>query len=98
MVFKGAEIIRNHKKKINQKKLYVEKHIVNKFFSTTELGYSYIFLKNEITKCYNLSKAIVDFIKEEKENKNLIKITQNLEERYQIKLNPTYLNFLITIV
>ena len=98
IVIKEVEIIRNQKNIINQKKLYIEKQIVNKFFSTTELGYSYIFLKNEIGKCYELSKAIVDFIKEEKENKNLIKISKNLEERYHIKINPTYLNFLISIV
>jgi len=98
IVIKELEIIRNYKNTINQKKLYIEKHIVNKFFSTTELGYSYIFLKNEISKCYELSKTIVDFIKEEKENRNLIKITKNLEEKYHIKINQTYLDFLIAIV
>lgn len=100
MVFKRNEIIQNYKKKINPKRLNVEKNIVNKFITERELGYSYIFLKNEILKAYKLSKSIVDFIEAEKvksKKVNILEITANLETVYYVKINPVYLEFLIGI-
>ena len=74
MVFKSTQIIRNFKKLINPKKLYVEKQIINQFLTDQELGYSYITLKNEISKAYKLSKAIVDFGNNYSKNKPPLEI------------------------
>ncbi|MFX1259892.1 MAG: hypothetical protein ACFFAN_18740, partial [Promethearchaeota archaeon] len=101
MVFEDVNILRNVKTLINPKKLYVEKQIVNKFMTEYDLRYSYLLLKNEIQKAYELSKSIVDFIndcKERNETVNMIKISKQLEKKYTIKIIPIYLKFLIEIV
>ena len=61
MVFESTQIIRNVKKIIDTKKLKVEKHIVNRFMTEAELGYSYIVLKNEVYKAFKLAKTIIDY-------------------------------------
>ena len=101
MVFENTSIINNVKNIINPKKLYVEKQIVNKFFTTFDLGYSYIVLKNEIQKTYKFSRDIVNFINERKkknEKVNILKINSQLEKIYGIKIGHLYLNFLINTV
>ncbi len=101
MVFKGNQILRNVNKAINPKKLHVEKHIIKNFITEQELGYSYIALRNEIQKAYELSKSIKDFIKEKEEQNekpNLLEISASLEHKYSVKISQTYLNFLIEIV
>lgn len=61
MVFESTQVIRNVKKIIDQKKLKVEKHIVNRFMTEAELGYSYIVLKNEVYKAFKLAKTIIEY-------------------------------------
>jgi len=61
MVFESTQVIRNVKKIIDPKKLKVEKHIVNRFMTEAELGYSYIVLKNEVYKAFKLAKSIIDY-------------------------------------
>jgi hypothetical protein len=100
MVFDDNGIVRNVKKSINPKKLAVEKRIVHSFFSEADTGACLILFRNEIQKAYKLSKAIVDIIKNRKEDEkiNILKISKELEEIYQIKLSNQYLDFLIEIV
>ena len=93
--------MKNAQKIINPKKLWVEKHIVSRFLTEPELGYSYIILKNEMQKAYELSKAIVDNVEKSRsggEKENILKITGDIEDYYQIKIGSLYLNFLIEIV
>jgi len=101
MVFECSKIINNVNHLINSKKLFVEKIIVNKFLTENDLGFSYIVLKNEIQKAYELSKIIVDLInecKKKNETINTLKISTQLEKTYYIKINTIYLKFLIDIV
>jgi len=101
MVFERINILRNVKNRINPKKLSVEKQIVSRFVTEVGLSYSYIFLKNDILKAFEFSKAIVDLIneiKEKNEKVNTLKISTELEKMYNIKINTIYLNFLIEIV
>jgi hypothetical protein len=101
MIFEGNKIVKNMKKLINPKKLWVEKHIVHRFLTEPELGYSYIILKNEVQKAFELSKAIVEAVKESRkdgEKENVLKITGEVEDYYKIKIGSLYLNFLIEIV
>ena len=101
MVFEDINILRNKNKLINPRKLAVQKHIVNRFLTEKDLGYSYIVFKNEILKAYELAKAIVDIIKESKEKNesvNTLKINSQLEKLFGIKINIIYLKFLIEIV
>ncbi|MFX1257708.1 MAG: hypothetical protein ACFFAN_07615 [Promethearchaeota archaeon] len=101
MVFKSVSIVKNVKNLINPKKIDVEKQIVNRFMTEYDLGYSYIVLKNDIQKAFELSKVILDFVDEsEKKNEsvNILKINVELEKKYEIKINKQYLNFLTEIV
>ena len=99
MVFNGSEILNNVNKIINVKKLKVEKYFVKNFLSEPDLSYSYIILKNEIRKIYQLSKSVIDYANEQKiEKLNLKLIVDYLTEKYNIKIQKTYLNFLIDIM
>ncbi len=100
MVFDGNEIIRNVKKSINPKKLAVEKQIVYNFFSEVDGDSALILLRNDIQRAFMLSKAIVDIIQNQKRDEkiNILKISKELEDTYQIKLDSKYLNLLIEIV
>ena len=100
MVFEGNEIVRNVKKSINPKKLAVEKQIVHNFFSEVDEDSGLILLRNDMQKAYMLSKAIVKFIQNQKKNEkiNMLKISKELENMYQIKFSNKYLDFLIDIV
>ena len=62
MVFEGDSILRNVKKVIDPKKLKIERHIVMKFLTETDLAYSYLLFKNEIQKAHFLAKSVADFI------------------------------------
>ena len=62
MVFEGNTIIRNVKKLIDPKKLKIERHIVMKFLTETDLAYSYLIFKNEIQKAHFLAKSIADYL------------------------------------
>ena len=100
MVFDGIEIIKNIKKAINPKKITIEKQIIHKFFINNDMNSSLILLRNDIQKAYTFSKSIVEIINSQKKNEkiNILKISKELEEMYDIKLNSMYLDFLIEIV
>jgi len=100
MVFDGIDILKNIKKAINPKKLAIEKQIVHNFFTNNDINLSLILLRNDIQKAYTLSKSIAEFINSQKKDEkiNILKISKELEVRYDIKLNSMYLNFLIEIV
>ncbi|TFG02536.1 MAG: hypothetical protein EU540_01380 [Promethearchaeota archaeon] len=56
-------------------------------------------LKNEIRKSHKLSKSIVDYANEQKIEKLDVKIIVDfLIEKFNIKLQKTYLNFIINIL
>ena len=101
MVFEENKIVNNYKKSIDLKKLKVENQIVKNFLSERNLAVSYIILRNEIHKAYQISKEIADLINELKkrdESVNTLKINSQLEEIHGIKISTIYLNFLIQIV
>ena len=103
MVFKDAEILRNFDKTIDPKKLKVEKQFVHNFISEPELGYSYIGLRNDVQKAYEICKEIIQTIedyrvsgvKEKLGKKRLINI---LSEKTNIKLSIQYMEFLLEIL
>lgn len=101
MVFDNFNIINNIHNLINPKKLFIEKTIINNFLTGRDILYSYIHLRNEIMKSYELSKKIVDFVKENKikgEKVDILGISKELNDFFKIKINTEYFNFLIDIV
>ena len=99
MVFQGNAIINNIEKIIDVKKLKVEKYFIQSFLSEHDLSYSYIMLKNEIRKSYQLSTSIVDYANEQKIEKIDVKVIVDfLIEKFNLRLQKTYLNFIIDIL
>lgn len=101
MVFDSNKIIRNNKNLINPKKLDIEKKIVERFYSESQLGYSYIVLKNEIFKAYELSKQIIqeiEGVKKSGNQPNILTIQNEVEKVYKAKIDKLYLKFLIEII
>ncbi|TFG24723.1 MAG: hypothetical protein EU529_03250 [Promethearchaeota archaeon] len=99
MVFEGNKILNNIEKIIDDKKLKVEKYFIQSFLSEHDLSYSYIMLKNEIRKSHQLSKSIVDYANEQQIEKLDVKIIVDfLIEKFNLKLQKTYLNFIINIL
>ena len=61
MVLEDNIIHNNVDKIIDDKKIRVEKQIVNNFINEIDLGLSYVALKSQISKAFKLSKSIVNF-------------------------------------
>lgn len=100
MIFSNSKIIRNHKNLLNLKNLYVEKNFVNNFIFEKDSDFGCIVLKNEIIKTYELSKRIKDYVEkgqERGEEVNILKIKNELEKYYNIKISNLYLKFLIEV-
>ncbi|MFW9899284.1 MAG: hypothetical protein ACFFDO_08510 [Candidatus Thorarchaeota archaeon] len=97
-VFENNEIVNNPNNFIDIKKLKVERLLIQTFLSEFDLSYSYILLKNEIRKAYQLSKSIIDYASEQKIDLNLKIIVDYVTEKYNIKLQKAYLNFVIDII
>jgi hypothetical protein len=103
MIFRGQEIVRNVDKTIDPKKLKVEKQIVHNFISETDLGYSYIALKNDVQKAYELSKEVMDLIEDfkkagTKEKVGKKRLINMMTERTNIKLSIPYMEFMLDII
>ncbi|MFX0023723.1 MAG: hypothetical protein ACFE9S_15455 [Candidatus Hermodarchaeota archaeon] len=121
IILQGNQIIKDPYNIIEEKKIKVERQVVNQFLSEFDLGYSYITLINEINKAYTYSKAIVDFtnaqgqiIQKRKSESSLITsildevisrdkyihntISEYLSKEFKIKIDKTYLNFLMDII
>ncbi|MFW9771142.1 MAG: hypothetical protein ACFFBY_08010 [Promethearchaeota archaeon] len=98
--FKGREIITDFEGKLQTKKINVEKTIIQKFLNEYDPMTSLIILKNEIQKAFQLSKTIVEFIHNLKENERLYskKLITELEKKHNIKIAIPYLDFLYEIV
>lgn len=121
IVLKENKILKDPFNIMEEKKIKVEKQIVNQFLSEFDLGYSYTTLLNQIKKAYTYSKAIVDYshTQNQKEQKRKLEssimasildevISQDkyihnaiigyLSKEFNIKIDKTYLNFLLDIV
>lgn len=100
MVFEGSKIINNSNSIINPKKLSVERYIINKFLTINDLGFSYIILKNELQKAYNLAMEIIKYNENLKENQELTskRIIDHFMNTYNIKIDIHYLTWLLDII
>jgi hypothetical protein len=99
IVFEEFEIVKN-KKFIDLKKLKIEKQLVNRFLIEPDLGYSYIVLKNDIQKAFELSKEIITLIGDYKGTEKIGKkeVMSMIAENNGTKITIPYLDFLLDIV
>jgi len=100
LVLEGHKILKDKNKILDPKKIKIERSIMQKFYGEYNPKSSLIILKNEIQKSYDLSKQIMDIIKnydgEEKLGKK--KLIDKLVEIRDIKIDFGYLEFLLDII
>ena len=101
IVIEEKEILKDKKKivDVKNKKLKIERKIVQLFFSEQEDDLSLFFLKNEIKKAYILSNSIVKYLSSAKKEEKLSKVLLiiNLEKEYNVKISDFYFDFLMNI-
>jgi hypothetical protein len=71
------------------------RNIVYKFQQESDHEKSLLFLKNDITKIYNMCKTITKFLSKNGASTSIKKIQKYLEGTYDTELNKSYLYFLI---
>jgi len=105
IIFEDNQILRDDKKVIDLKNIKVEKQLVQEFLSEHDLAYSYIVLKNEISKIFLLGKDVAHYLKnlpssEQKELSiyDLSKHINDFATSHNIRLHRIYLDFLVDIV
>ncbi|MFW9972237.1 MAG: hypothetical protein ACFFDF_18775 [Candidatus Odinarchaeota archaeon] len=99
LIFKNRDIIRDKEKLINLKELEIERLIIQKFFAEYDLMAGLIILRNEISKAYEFSSSLKNFI--EKQNGKPITskmIINYILQKHDEKILMPYLTFLIDIV
>ncbi len=95
-------ILEGQNKKISQNLLIYEAEIVKKAFKQYDPTTSLIILKNEIQKIYSLTYNLKNLLQEEsgKSKKKWLKknVINELNRRFNIKINAKYLNFVLKII
>ncbi|MHA1148042.1 MAG: hypothetical protein ACTSR8_07325 [Promethearchaeota archaeon] len=100
LVISATGVINDKKKIINPKKMDIEKRFVQKFLSETNPQSALIILKSEIQTSFQLAEDIISYSKTLGENEVLTikRITEHLYEKYQKKILPTYIFFLLDVI
>jgi hypothetical protein len=103
IVLRGAEILDDKEKILNQNQIHIENDLIQKFLSESQSSISLVLLKDEIKKSYVLSKSIAEFISSYKDKEKLSSkiITDYLKDAHGFKVGKDfkkYLNFLLDIV
>jgi len=99
LVFDSREIINDKNKIINPKKIPIERKIIHQFLLESDKNLSFIILRNEMHKAFELSKFITDYIDkvDDKKKIDIHRISDSLQDAYKSKISSVYLNFLFEI-
>jgi hypothetical protein len=100
IIIDGNDITNDKNSIMKPKIINIERTIVQKFLAEQEPTSSLLLIKNEIQKVYNLSKEIITFNNNLRENEELTskKIIDYFKETKDIKMQTQYLDFLIDVV
>ncbi|MFX1258196.1 MAG: hypothetical protein ACFFAN_10075 [Promethearchaeota archaeon] len=100
IVIDGNNVITDKEKIMKIKTIKIERAIIQKFLAEDDPKTSLIIMKNEIQKAYELSKSIVEYNNNLKDNEELTskKILDYFSKDLGIKLSSQYLNFLFEII
>jgi hypothetical protein len=100
VIIERKEVSQDKKKLFDSKKIKVERTIVQKFYQEHDTSTSMIILRSEIRKACELSRLIKKFVERQEKGKNIniINISEEIENVHHVKVNRTYLDFLINIV
>ena len=99
IVLKGKSVLLDDDH-ILDKKLGIERNIVQKFLNMYDPKESLIFFKNELLLAFNISKRVIDYINglSKKEKIYTKKLIDNLQNTEGIKIQISYLDFIYEIV
>jgi len=100
IILQGNRIIKDSGNILNPKTLGIERSLVRKFLAEYEPKPSLIYLQNGLQKAYDLSRTIVDIVKNLKKkekiySKNIIEV---IAADHYVNIQLTYLDFLYDIV
>jgi len=100
IVLQGNTIIKDDDDILNVKKLNIERSLVRKFLEEYEPKPSLIYLQNGLQKAYELSKTIVDIVKNLKKKEKVYSknVTDDIALIHGAKIQLPYLDFLYEIV
>jgi len=99
IILEGNDIVNDKEDILSEKKLNVERTVVEKFLAETDERSSLIILKNEIQKAYALADKIIEFINNFKGKEiQSKKIIDYLSKEENINIKIPYLRFLLDIV
>ena len=100
IVLKSNQILQDNDDILNPKQISIEKSLVRKFLEEYEFIPSTIYLHNGIQKTYELSKTIVERVKNLKKKEKLIsnKVIEEIAKIHNVKIQLPYLDFLYEIV
>jgi len=100
IVLKSNQILQDYEDILNPKQISIERSLVRKFLEEYEFISSTIYLHNGIQKTYELSKTIVERVKNLKKKEKLIsnKVIEEIAKDHNIKIQLPYLDFLYEIV
>jgi hypothetical protein len=102
IIFKGNKIIKQSSTELILKNLTIEEKIVQRFLEESDVKTGLLILKNEIKKLYEISKYIIQIIKEsktkEKKKINPQKIIKTIEKKYNALISTEYLEFIYAII
>ncbi|MHA1146714.1 MAG: hypothetical protein ACTSR8_00545 [Promethearchaeota archaeon] len=100
IVLDKHNVINDKQKLLDPKKIKIERTIVQKFLAEYDPKSSLIIIKNEIQRSFELAKSIMEIIEnhegEEKLGKK--KLIDKLNEKINIKIPFSYLEFLLNIL
>ena len=100
IVLDGNQIIQDKEKIINLKKLNFESTIVQKYFAEYDPEVSLIIIKNEMSKLFKFSEAIIKFNENFSKSNTftMIQVLEHFEKEYNFQFQYPYLNFLEDLV
>ncbi|TXT59136.1 MAG: hypothetical protein BAJALOKI3v1_1120001 [Promethearchaeota archaeon] len=99
IILEGNEIVNDKDNILSDKKLNVERTIVEKFLAESDERSSLIVLKNEIQKSYSLAEKVIEFINNYKGKEiQSKKIIDYLAKEENVNIKIPYLRYLLDIV
>ena len=100
IILQGNRIIKDSDNILNPKTLSIERSLVRKFLAEYEPKPSLIYLQNGLQKAYDLSRTIVDIIKNLKKKEKVYSknIIEAIAANHYVNIQLPYLEFLYTIV
>ncbi|MFX1274909.1 MAG: hypothetical protein ACFFBP_13330 [Promethearchaeota archaeon] len=100
LVIDSYRVIQDKLRKSKTKSMKIENKIVQKFIEEPDQKSSLILIKNEITKAFEISLKMIEWLKSFKDPEKIGKkaLISKLEEFYKKKFSFSYLDFILNIL